>query len=385
MFVKMKPRFVFGAPAAALLHAARSRSSDTVHVSLVNQGGLRVPLAAGPILMRHAYELLPFENFVVVLTLSGGQLEQLADQIARTTGEPIAGWTMELDGDDAVGVLVGGEPIDPDRTYRLATVDYLVVRVLDLGGVAGLAGVEPLWARIAHRARDSGENLSYGPLLHHGVRLVVLHTNDTHSRMDLFPMDGGRFQGLGGAARRATLIRRVREANEHVLLLDSGDIFQGTPYFNFFGGELEFRAMTAMGYDVATLGNHDFDNGVDGLVAMLPEAGFEFVSANYDVSDSALAGRVERYTVCEVRGREVWGSSGSGIAFEKLVLASLHEGVVYTDPVAAARTACRELRDQGCSLIICLSHLGYRYGDPARPSDLTLAAAGYDIDARLNG
>ena len=112
--------------AEALLHAARSHSGDTVHASLVNEGGLRVPLAAGPILMRHAYELLPFENFVVVLSLTGAQMERLADEIAITTGEPIAGWTMQLDGEDAVGVLVGGEPIDPEGTYRLATVDYLV-------------------------------------------------------------------------------------------------------------------------------------------------------------------------------------------------------------------------------------------------------------------
>ena len=251
--------------------------------------------------------------------------------------------------------------------------------------MAGLAGVERLWAETAPRARVTAEALSYGPLLQEdGVNLVVLHTNDTHSRMDPFPMDGGRFEGLGGAARRATLIRRVREANEHVLLVDSGDIFQGTPYFNFFGGELEFRAMTAMGYDVATLGNHDFDNGVDGLVAMLPEAGFEFVSANYDVSGSALAGHVEPWTIREFGGVKV-GIFGLGIAFEKLVLASLHEGVVYTDPVAAARAACRELRDQGCSLIICLSHLGYRYGDRARPSDQTLAAAIPEIDLVLGG
>ena len=247
------------------------------------------------------------------------------------------------------------------------------VRLLGLGGAAGLAGVEPLWARSSPRARSSGRDL-YGPLLQEdGTNLVVLHTNDTHSRMDPFPMDGGRFQGLGGAARRATLVRRVREANEHVLLVDSGDIFQGTPYFNFFGGELEFRAMTAMGYDVATLGNHDFDNGVDGLVSMLPEAGFEFVSANYDVSGSALAGHVEPRTIREFGGVKV-GIFGLGIAFEKLVLASLHEGVVHTDPLAAARYVCRGLREQGCSLIICLSHLGYRYGDPSRPSDRVLAA-----------
>ena len=259
------------------------------------------------------------------------------------------------------------------------------VRALGLGGAAGLAGVEPLWARSSPRSRSGGRDLSYGPLLDaEGVRLVVLHTNDTHSRMDPFPMDGGRFQGLGGAARRATLIRRVREANEHVLLVDSGDIFQGTPYFNFFGGELEFRAMTAMGYDVATLGNHDFDNGVGGLVAMLPEAGFEFVSANYDVSGSALAGHVEPWTIREFGGVRV-GIFGLGIAFEKLVLTSLHEGVVHTDPVAAAHEACRELREQRCSLIICLSHLGYRYGDPSRPSDRVLAAEVPWIDLILGG
>jgi len=90
------------------------------------EGGIRVPLAEGPILMRHAYELLPFENFVTVLSLSGEELERLADEIALTTGEPIAGWTMELDGDDAVNVRVGGDPVDPGRIYRLTTVDYLV-------------------------------------------------------------------------------------------------------------------------------------------------------------------------------------------------------------------------------------------------------------------
>jgi len=254
------------------------------------------------------------------------------------------------------------------------------------GGIAGLGGAAALVeATAAARPRPlAAVGSNYGPLIDDEFRLVVLHTNDTHSRIDPFPMDGGRFAGLGGAARRATLIRRVREANQHVLLLDSGDIFQGTPYFNFFGGEIEFRAMTAMGYDVATLGNHDFDNGVDGLVAMLPEAGFEFVSANYDVSESLLAGHVQPWTMREFDGVRV-GIFGLGIAFEKLVLASLHEGVRYTDPVAAARTACRELRARGCSLVICLSHLGYEYRDPNRPSDLTLAEAVPEIDLILGG
>ena len=111
--------------ADALLDVVQDLAADTVHVALLNDGGLRVPIAGGPILMRHAYELLPFENYVTVLSLSGSQLERLADEIALSGGEPIAGWTMELDGDDAVDVRVGGQAIDPALTYRLATVDYL--------------------------------------------------------------------------------------------------------------------------------------------------------------------------------------------------------------------------------------------------------------------
>lgn len=271
------------------------------------------------------------------------------------------------------------------------------VRFAGMGAAAGLGGVGKLSALTwdASPSLASGASISsppetpppapaYGPLVDDAARLVVLHTNDTHSRLDPFPADDGPFAGLGGAARRATLVQRVRDANEHVLLLDSGDIFQGTPYFNFFGGELEFRAMTAMGYDVATLGNHDFDNGVEGLVAMLPQAGFDFVCANYDVSDRELAERVQPWTVREFAGVKV-GIFGLGIGFEGLVLESLHRGVEYRDPVDAARATARALRDQGCALVICLSHLGYRYRNPDRPSDRVVAEAVPEVDLVLGG
>ncbi len=216
-----------------------------------------------------------------------------------------------------------------------------------------------------------------------GVHLVILHTNDTHSRMDPFPLDGGPFQGLGGVARRATLIRRIRARHPNVLLLDSGDIFQGTPYFNFFKGEIELEAMSAMGYDAATIGNHDFDNGVSGLAAMMPRATFPFVSANYDVAGSLLEPWVTPWTIREPGGLRV-GIFGLGIAFEGLVLEELHEGVRYTDPFAAARRCVSELREQGCSLVICLSHLGYRYRGP-RASDIRLAREVPGIDLILGG
>jgi 5'-nucleotidase len=180
-----------------------------------------------------------------------------------------------------------------------------------------------------------------------------------------------------------TLLRRIRAFEPNVLLLDSGDIFQGTPYFNFFGGELEFRAMSAMKYDAATLGNHDFDNGVDGLVEMLPHADFAFVSANYDVSDSALESHVRPWIVRTVAGARV-GIFGLGIDFEGLVLEGHHQGVRYTDPYSAARNAVAELRDQGCSLIVCLSHLGYGHRGE-RPSDTRLAQTVEGIDLILGG
>jgi 5'-nucleotidase len=216
-------------------------------------------------------------------------------------------------------------------------------------------------------------------------RLVILHTNDVHSRLEPFPNDGSRFAGLGGAARRAALVERIRAEEEHVLLLDSGDIFQGTPYFNLFGGKADFEVMSAMRYDFATLGNHDFDNGVGGLVEMLPYAEFGFLSANYDVAGSALAGHVEPFAVRQVGPMRV-GIFGLGIAFERLVLPELHEGVTYRDAVGVARETVRELRGaQGCDLVVCLSHLGYQYTGEDRVDDLTVADSVPGLDLILGG
>ena len=225
---------------------------------------------------------------------------------------------------------------------------------------------------------------SFSALSDDEVRVVILHTNDTHSRIDPFPADGGRFSGLGGAARRAALIKRVRAKHPHVLLLDSGDIFQGTPYFNFFKGEVEFKTMTAMNYDVATLGNHDFDNGVDGLVKMLPHAGFEFVSANFEITNPDLAPHVQPSVIKTLGGVKV-GIFGLGIDFDRLVLPGLHEGVSYNDPILAAQTSVAALREAGCQLVICLSHLGYQYRNEDRVSDTALAQSVPGIDLVLGG
>ncbi|MBI1182895.1 bifunctional metallophosphatase/5'-nucleotidase [bacterium] len=215
------------------------------------------------------------------------------------------------------------------------------------------------------------------------IRLTILHTNDMHSRIEPFPANAGRSAGMGGMARRASMIKNIRQQETNVLLLDSGDVFQGTPYFNFFGGELEFKLMSQMGYDAATLGNHDFDGGLQGLDNMLPHARFPFLSANYDFSKTQLANRFEPYKIFN-RGELKIGVFGLGIELKGLVPEKLYRETVYLDPVEKAREMVQELQGQQCHYIICLSHLGYQY-EGNKIDDHKLAEAVSGIDLILGG
>ncbi len=214
-------------------------------------------------------------------------------------------------------------------------------------------------------------------------RLTILHTNDMHSRIEPFPSDNNRYAGLGGMAKRATLIAKVREEEKNVLLLDAGDIFQGTPYFNFFGGELEFKLMSQMGYDASTIGNHDFDNGINGLAKMLPHAKFPFLSANYDFGANRLKEKFDPYKIFQ-KGNIKVGVFGLGIQLEGLVNANLSEGTKYLDPVGIANEMVQTLQQKQCDLIICLSHLGYKY-QGNKISDHSLAEKVDGIDLIIGG
>ncbi|HYE65854.1 MAG TPA: metallophosphatase [Pyrinomonadaceae bacterium] len=192
--------------------------------------------------------------------------------------------------------------------------------------------------------------------------ITILHTNDQHSQIDPLPPND-RNAGKGGVARRATLVRRIRLENPNTLLVDAGDVFQGTPYFNLYKGEVEYKSMSAIGYDIGTLGNHDFDNGVEALAAAMKFASFEFVSANYDVSGTAIENRVKPFVVRELGGVRV-GVFGLGIKLEGLNPPSTFKGIKYLDPVQAARDAVKVLRErERCTMVVCLSHLGY-YPEP---------------------
>lgn len=214
-------------------------------------------------------------------------------------------------------------------------------------------------------------------------RLTILHTNDMHSRIEPFPQDGRQWGGLGGMARRTTLVEQVRQQQEHVLLLDAGDIWQGTPYFNFFEGELEYKLMSRMRYDAATLGNHDFDNGLEGLAKQLPHASFPFISANYDFSRTILKDQFAPYKIFK-KGKILVGVFGLGIKLEGLVADMQRGQVQYQDPVAVAREMVQDLRDKGCHLVVCLSHLGLSY-ESDKISDIALAQQVEGIDLIIGG
>ncbi|MFT5754076.1 MAG: 5'-nucleotidase [Flavobacterium sp.] len=217
-------------------------------------------------------------------------------------------------------------------------------------------------------------------------KITILHTNDTHSHIDPFPTDDPKSPNQGGAARRATIIEKIRLEEDNVLLLDAGDIFQGTPYFNYYGGELEFKLMSMMQYDLATLGNHDFDNGIDGFYSQLPHAKFDFVSANYDFKNTILDGIVKPYKTFKKAGLKI-GVFGLGVELEGLVDKKLYKETVYNNPVDITKDIVRQLKEvEKCDLIICLSHLGFKYkNEPEKICDILLAQQTKDIDLIIGG
>ena len=212
--------------------------------------------------------------------------------------------------------------------------------------------------------------------------ITILHTNDTHSQIDPLPANDVN-AGKGGVARRATLVKRIRKENPNTLLVDAGDVLQGTPYFNFYKGEVEYKAMSAIGYDVGTLGNHEFDNGVEALAAALKFANFDVVSANYDLKGTVLEQRVKRYVVKTIGGIKI-GLFGLGVSPVGLITPDNFKGVTYIDPVVAARDVVKTLRDvERCALIVGMSHLGY-YEDGQR-GDSMVAAQVDGIDFIASG
>lgn len=214
--------------------------------------------------------------------------------------------------------------------------------------------------------------------------LWILHTNDTHSRVEPVPVTdpNPEYAGKAGFVRRATLIKGMREQNKDLLLFDCGDFSQGSPYYNMFKGEVEVKLMNEMGYDAGTIGNHEFDFGLDNMARLFKMANFPIVCANYGVKGTVLEGIVKPYVILEREGVKI-GVFGLSPVLEGLVQTKNYEGVVFESPIEAAQRVAKILKEQEkCDLVVCLSHLGWK-GEPY--SDETLIANTRNIDIVLGG
>ena len=215
-------------------------------------------------------------------------------------------------------------------------------------------------------------------------KITLLHTNDLHSRIEPFPKNDPKYGGLGGFARLNALVKKVRREEEHVLLLDCGDVFQGTPYFNFFKGEAEFKLMSKIGYDAGNLGNHEFDNGIKGIISQLKHLNFPLLNANYDFSGTDLEGKISPYQIFE-KGKLKVGVFGLGVDLTGYVESHNRETITYIDPVDVAKDMVRILKEENhCDLVVCLSHMGHT-SNMGGDCDVEFAKQTKGIDVILGG
>lgn len=214
--------------------------------------------------------------------------------------------------------------------------------------------------------------------------ITILHTNDVHSHLDPFPKNHSKYPNLGGASRRFNYIQRVKSENPNTLVLDAGDAFQGTPYFNYYGGELEYKIMSKLGYHASTIGNHEFDNGIDNIAAQLEHAQFDLLNANYNLKNTSLDGLTKPHQVYEVDKVKI-GVFGLGIELEGLVSKDLYKETTYLDPVEIAKDQVNILKKElNCDIVICLSHLGYQYKSN-KIDDIKLAQQTHGINLIIGG
>ena len=216
------------------------------------------------------------------------------------------------------------------------------------------------------------------------IKLVILHTNDTHSQVEPTENSNLKTANMGGYARRMGVIEKIRSEEKNVLLFDAGDFSQGTPYFNFFNGRVEIDALNRMQYDAGTLGNHEFDNGIDTLAVILKNARFPLISSNYEVDNTPIKNQIQPYLILKKFGLKI-GIMALNVDPKSLIIESNYRGLVYRDPKEKAKETSAFLKKkQKCDLVICLSHLGSD-STAIDVNDFTIAHQTKHIDIILGG
>lgn len=215
-------------------------------------------------------------------------------------------------------------------------------------------------------------------------QLLILHTNDTHSCIN--PLNENladkKLAGRGGFLRRLAMIKEERAKNPDLLLFDSGDFSQGSPFYTLYKGDVEIELMNRMGYDASTIGNHEFDFGLDNMARIFRKAKFPILCSNYDFTGTVVEGTVERYTIIKRNGIRI-GVFALDPEMEGLVATDKFVGVKYLDPIQVANEMATFLKKKKkCDLIICISHLGW---DIPEMNDQIMIAGSHNIDLVLGG
>lgn len=380
--------------ASASVKGMKNRSAD---FAVVNLYGIRSTMPKGKVTIGDILAISPFENRLTILTLTGEKCLELFQQFAIFGGEGVSkGIRLEYDAEGRLtSASLNGKPFEPKRLYTIATLDYLA------GGNDNMLAFKDAVKRIDDQRMVYNiymdfirKETSKGRMLTSAIEgrsvfqekpkpqktlLLVVHTNDTHSCIEpLNPnLSDTTKADKGGYIRRIALLKQLREQQPNLLLFDSGDFSQGSPYYNLYRGDVEIELMNMMKYDAGTIGNHEFDNGIDNMVRLFQKATFPIVCCNYDFTETKLQGIVKPYTIIERRGVKI-GVTGVCPPLEGLVAKENYGPTRYLDPAEQCNKAVGELKAQGCSLIVCLSHLGW-------PDDQLFVPQTHGIDIVLGG
>lgn len=387
-------------------------SGKKVDLGIGNFGGIRVDMPSGTVIVDDIMSMFPFKNYITYLTIKGSDVRRILERMAMRGFQVLGGVEVLVEGGRLLSAEIGGAPIDDEKLYGLATISFLLDGGdnLSLRSLAHDLEVYPdlvydvimdhiLTETKAGRMLDADEDgrvkildyeeekevIDYGEQgstkLDSKKKLVILHTNDTHSHID--PVRGGLADGLGGVIERSVYVDSVRQAvgKRNLLMVDAGDFSQGTSYFSIHKGDVEIEVMNAIGYDVVALGNHEFDNGVEELARRLAKARFEVVCANYDFTGTPLEGLVKPYTIVRKAGNKI-GIIGLLTDVTKVVDRSIADKMTYQDPVETANRYAKYLKEtEKCDIVLCLSHLGF----DGRMSDSKVASMSEDIDLIIGG
>lgn len=397
---------------ADILRESSKKYGKKADIGICNMGGLRASLPEGNVNVGNIMAIAPFENRFCLLTMRGSDLLSLFQEIAKNQGEGISGATLQITSDGKLlSAQVGGKNIQPKRIYRIATLDYLaegndgmvsfqksltkdikdiLVRDIYMNHIRALSQQgKTLSAKVEGRILIDGKtateyNAKQTPK-RKDVILQIVHTNDTHSCIEPLDVSAGSNADKAGYMRRSALLQDIRAVDSDILLLDCGDFSQGSAYYNLYKGEVEVKLMNHMGYDAATIGNHEFDFGIDNMVRLFKMAHFPILCCNYDFTGTPLDSIVKPYTIVEKKGLKI-GLIGVCPKLEGLVAQANYGNIVYNDPIACANPIAAKLKnEEHCDLVVVLSHLGWLVGLSDSMNDQTFISQTRNIDVVVGG